>query len=206
MDTYKTILYNSSYELTEKRSKFIANIKPVKSENEAANFINEIKSKHWDARHNVYAYLIKEQNISRYSDDGEPQGTAGLPMLEVIKKQELTNIVAVVTRYFGGILLGTGGLVRAYSTACKNAIECADIITMYPCYKACIKCDYNLYGKISTLILNNSGKIIDSKFLDSVAITFYIKKDTLALLKKELLEISAGMIVPNIICEEYFAL
>ena len=206
MDTYKTILYNSSYELTEKRSKFIANIKPIASENEAANFINEIKSNHWDARHNVYAYLIKEQNISRYSDDGEPQGTAGLPMLEVIKKQELTNIVAVVTRYFGGILLGTGGLVRAYSTACKNAIERADVITMYPCYKACIKCDYNLYGKISTLILNNSGKIIDSKFLDSVAITFYIKKDTLALLKKELLEISAGMIIPNIICEEYFAL
>lgn len=206
MDAYKTILYQSSHEFTQKRSKFIANIKPVKSEDEAVSFINEIKAKYFDAKHNVYAYLIKEHNISRYSDDGEPQGTAGVPVLEVIKKHDLKDIAVVVTRYFGGILLGTGGLVRAYSAACKNVIETANIVTMHPCYKANIKCDYSLYGKVSALILDNGGNIFSSQFLDCTDILFYFKIDKFTEFQKKLSEISAGSLSANIISKEYFAL
>ena len=124
MDTsYKTVQQEASDEFVEKRSRFIGYCKPVTTEEEALEFINRIKSKHWDARHNVYAYCLREGQIKRYSDDGEPQGTAGMPVLDVLLKSELTDLVVVVTRYFGGILLGTGGLVRAYSDATQKGIE-----------------------------------------------------------------------------------
>lgn len=206
MDLYKTVLNETSYEFIEKRSKFIGHIKQVKSEDEAISFINDMKTKYWDAKHNVYAYSINDQNIVRYSDDGEPQGTAGVPVLDVIKKHGLTNVVVVVTRYFGGTLLGTGGLVRAYSTACKGAIENSSIVTMHPCYKAYVKCDYNIYKQVSSLILSNSASVYDTQFLDYICVYFYIKKDSFAKLQKQLSEISSGKLSASICGEEYFAL
>lgn len=145
---YKTIEDYGIAEIVEKRSKFIAHVRPVSSEAEAIEYLNSLKQKYWDARHNVYAYILRENNIMRYSDDGEPSGTAGVPVLEILKKEELTDIIVVVTRYFGGILLGTGGLVHAYSKAVKAGVEAAGIVNMILCRKVKIKCDYNLSGKI----------------------------------------------------------
>ena len=151
-DSYLTVEKDAVYELVEKKSKFIAYVKPIISEKDALSFVNNIKSKHWNARHNVYAYVVNENNISRYSDDGEPHGTAGLPVLDVIKKNDLKDIAVVVTRYFGGILLGTGGLVRAYSQATTMALNCAKRIKMYLCYDCNVFCDYNQYGRLLGII------------------------------------------------------
>ena len=128
MKEYKTVEFENSDEFIEKKSKFIGYVKPVKTQEEATEFINKIKSKHWDATHNVYAYVLQENNIQRYSDDGEPSGTAGVPVLDVILKSNLVDVCVVVTRYFGGTLLGAGGLVRAYSHGSKIAVEAGNII------------------------------------------------------------------------------
>ena len=117
---YKTVKDIGIAEIVEKRSRFIASVRPVSSEEDALEYLNMLKQKYWDARHNVYAYIIRENNIMRYSDDGEPSGTAGVPVLDILKREELTDVIVVVTRYFGGILLGTGGLVHAYSKAAKE--------------------------------------------------------------------------------------
>ena len=130
MSEYKTVTMDTSDEFVEKRSRFIGYIRPVKTEEEAIAFINQIKSKHWDATHNVYAYCLREGQVKRYSDDGEPQGTAGIPTLDVLLKSEVTDVVVVTTRYFGGILLGGGGLVRAYSHAASLALAKAQVVTM----------------------------------------------------------------------------
>ena len=145
-DSYKTVQLETCDEFTEKRSRFIGYIKPVQTEEEAIAFIQSIKTKHWDARHNVYAYCLREGQIKRYSDDVEPQGTAGIPTLDVLLKTGVTDVVVVVTRYFGGILLGGGGLVRAYSHATRLAVEKAQVITMAVCKLCALTCDYNQYG------------------------------------------------------------
>ena len=142
---YRTILNEASDEFIERKSRFIGYIKPVTTQEDAVSFINEIKSKHWDATHNVYAYILRDGQIRRYSDDGEPQGTAGIPVLDVLQKEGLTDCVVVVTRYFGGILLGGGGLVRAYSHAAKLAVDAAGVIKMSMCVRAECECDYGYY-------------------------------------------------------------
>ncbi len=148
MNGYKTVEEESVAEFTEKKSRFIGYACPVKTEEEALAFVNKIKKKHADARHNVYAYVVRENNIQRFSDDGEPQGTAGIPVLDTIRKQDLTDIALVVTRYFGGILLGGGGLVRAYGHAASIAIDAAKPI--YMSYSAIyrVKVSYTLWGKV----------------------------------------------------------
>ncbi|MBR6719308.1 MAG: YigZ family protein [Clostridia bacterium] len=148
MNGYKTVEEESVAEFTEKKSRFIGYACPVKTEDEALAFVNKIKKKHADARHNVYAYVVRENNVQRFSDDGEPQGTAGIPVLDTIRKQELTDIALVVTRYFGGILLGGGGLVRAYGHAASIAIDAAKPI--YMSYSAIyrVKVSYTLWGKV----------------------------------------------------------
>ena len=144
---YTTLEQEASVEMVEKKSVFIGHAKPVKTGEEAVEFINKIRGKYPDATHNVYAYMIGA-NVTRYSDDGEPGGTAGMPVLEVIRKSGFTDACIVVTRYFGGILLGTGGLVRAYSHAAKLAAEAAHVIT-YERFITCeIICDYTDYDKI----------------------------------------------------------
>ena len=193
-ESYKTISQTAEDFLEEKKSKFIARIAPVRTEEEAVGFINSVKAENRKARHNVYAYILREGNISRYSDDGEPQGTGGVPVLEVIKKEGLTDVCVVVTRYFGGILLGTGGLARAYSGACKLAVESADIMEMHSCSKITIRCDYTLYGRIAQLLPQFEVKTISEDFAEAVSLTTLVKSELVEKFKEKLINAANGKI------------
>ena len=205
MTTYKTIRKPASAEFIEKRSRFIGYVKPVKTQDEAVAFINEIKSKHWDATHNVYAYVIRDEGVARYSDDNEPQGTAGIPVLDAIRKREITDCVVVVTRYFGGTLLGAGGLVRAYSASAKAGIDAAGECVMTLCAVCTIRCSYTLYGKIPSLIARYDGTADDSQFADDVTVTFHLPTDRLDAFNKALSEESSGKVQAQAIDERFFA-
>ena len=146
-------------EYVEKRSRFIARVWPVESEAEAVAHIEAMRKQHYDARHNVYAYIVRDGGIMRYSDDGEPQGTSGQPTLNVFRSQEITNFCCVVTRYFGGILLGTGGLVRAYSTAAKEALENAGISRMALWKSIELGCSYSQFERIKRLLEEHEAVI-----------------------------------------------
>lgn len=147
-DVYRTVSGEAQSEIVEKRSRFIAAVMPVESEEEAQARLEEIRKKHRDARHNIFAYIIEETGLERCSDDGEPAGTAGVPVLNILKREGLSNVLVVVTRYFGGILLGTGGLVHAYSKAAKAGLDAAGAIEMQLCREVKVKCEYTLLGKI----------------------------------------------------------
>ena len=189
---YLTISENAKASFIEKRSEFIGYIAPVKTNDEAVAFINSIKAEHRKARHNVYAYILREDNISRYSDDGEPQGTAGVPVLDVLKKRGLTDVCVVVTRYFGGILLGGGGLVRAYSHAASLACDAAHIMDMCLCHRLKISADYGMYGKISYLLPNFDTITVNSDFGSDVTLEILVLSEKLDALKKELTEATNG--------------
>lgn len=204
VDSYMTVSKSSTFEFIEKKSKFIAYVQPIQCEKDALDFINNIKTKHWDARHNVYAYVLLDNNISRYSDDGEPHGTAGVPVLDILKKNNLYNVAIVVTRYFGGILLGTGGLVRAYSAAATGAINVSGIIKMSHCFECELLCDYNQYGKISNIINECGGIIINTDFTQEINVCFYLKKENLSILSKKILEMSSGALNYKIINEKFY--
>ena len=192
MKSYKTIEGFASSEYIVKKSRFIGYAKPTKTPDEAVEFINEIRAKHRDATHNVYAYIIDRDNIVRYSDDGEPQGTAGIPALDVLKKEELVNLCVVATRYFGGIMLGAGGLVRAYAHTAKIAVDAAHIIEMKECALCRCECDYNFYGRLTPLLLSFGAKISDTDFADNVTVSFSIPLDELDRLNTELIDKSNG--------------
>lgn len=182
-DEYTTVSLEAKDEFVEKKSRFIGYVKPVKTQQEAMDFIEKIRQKHWDATHNVYAYVLRENMIERFSDDGEPQGTAGIPVLQVIKKEGITDCAVVVTRYFGGTMLGAGGLVRAYSNGAKIALQAGKPTIISLCIKARIKCEYNLYGKVSSLISDNGSEIIKSDFSDVVNIEILVKKSEFVFLR-----------------------
>ena len=148
MNTYTTLEKEGTATLVERRSEFIGYAAPVSNEDEAAAFVMRIKKKHADARHNVYAYVLRGGALKRYSDDGEPQGSAGMPVLDVLCKNGLDGAAVVVTRYFGGILLGTGGLVRAYSSAASAAVADAGIITYEEVVVLKMKCSYNDHARV----------------------------------------------------------
>ena len=187
---YFTISKPASDSFIEKKSEFIGYIAPVKTNDEAVAFINQIKAMHRKARHNVYAYILREDNISRYSDDGEPQGTAGVPVLEVLQKRGLTDVCVVVTRYFGGILLGGGGLLRAYSHAASIACDAAHIMDMRLCHRLTIKTDYNLYGKINYILPNFDVITMNSDFADAVTLEILVMSEKLDSLRKELTDVT----------------
>ncbi len=191
---YRTVDKEACDEFVEKHSRFIGYIKPVTTKEEAVDFINSIKSKHWDATHNVYAYILRDGQTRRYSDDGEPQGTAGIPVLDVLLKENLTDCVVVATRYFGGILLGGGGLVRAYSHTAKIAVDAAGIATMKLCDILFCKCDYNFYGKLNSLIPEYGGIVDDCEFSENVAVKFRIPDEKYSQFSKSLTESSFGKI------------
>jgi uncharacterized YigZ family protein len=200
---YKTVLENASDEFVEKRSRFIGYCKPVKTEQEAIDFINEKRSEHWNATHNVYAYSLREGNIKRYSDDGEPSGTAGMPVLDVIVKNEIFDVVVVVTRYFGGVLLGTGGLVRAYSHGSKIAVEAAKPVIMQNCLVCEARCAYNQYGKVSSLIIGVGAAVDDTVYESDVLVKFHIKPDLLGTLNKKLADATSGEVTVEQKDEQY---
>ncbi len=191
---YKTVKGEASGSFVEKKSEFIGNIAPVKTNDEAIEFINKIKSQNRKARHNVYAYILREQNITRYSDDSEPQGTGGVPVLEVLKKEGLSDVCVVVTRYFGGILLGTGGLTRAYSKGCKLAIEAAGIMDMYLAREITVSLDYNIYGRITLLFNEFDVKLIASNFEKDITLKLLVKSEKVNDFCKKLKEAAFGSI------------
>ena len=159
----------------ERKSRFISYAMPVYTEEEAISFLNKIRKKHYDATHNCYAYILGENsNIQRSSDDGEPSGTAGVPILEVLKKENLTNTIIIVTRYFGGIMLGAGGLIRAYTEGAVRAINAIGIVEVKPFSIYIINTDYSNLGKIQYESSNNNYIIKDVKYTDSVTITMLV--------------------------------
>lgn len=174
MEGYKTVRTECSAEIEVKKSRFIATVFPCKSEIEAQEFLNRMRKKYWDARHNVYAFSLRENKIKRFSDDGEPHSTAGLPVMETIDHAGVTDIAVVVTRYFGGILLGTGGLVRAYSEAAKAVLQAAEIETILPAKRINLECDYADYDILNKLLESFKVKIISTDFADKISITLGI--------------------------------
>ena len=189
---YFTISANAKASFIEKRSEFIGYIAPVKTNDEAVAFINSVKAEHRKAKHNVYAYILRSDNISRYSDDGEPQGTAGVPVIDVLQKRGLTDVCLVVTRYFGGILLGGGGLVRAYSHAASLACDAAHIMNMCLCHRIKITADYGMYGKISYLLPNFDTITVNSDFGSDVVLEVLVLSEKLEALKNEITEATNG--------------
>ena len=190
---YITIRDYGEDSFEEKKSEFIGYAKRVESEEEAKEFINEIKSMHKQARHNCFAYVIGENyGIQRYSDDGEPQGTAGIPILEVMKKQGVTDCAIVVTRYFGGILLGAGGLTRAYTKGASIALKAGGVVEKVEGCKVSITIDYDLIGKIQYLCGQNNWHIEDSEYTDKVTIFIYTENGVAELIEKEVIEATNG--------------
>lgn len=172
MDTYKTIINETTTQFVEKHSRFIGYVAHTETDEDAVAFIEKIRSLHSDARHNVYAYSLNMDNRARYSDDGEPHGTAGKPILDIINGYNLKDITVVVTRYFGGILLGTGGLVRAYSKAAKDTLEFAEKVLMVPGITYKTQCAYNSYAPLEALIKEFEGVVEDAVFEDNVELTY----------------------------------
>lgn len=194
-EQYRMLSKGAQAELVEKKSRFIATIRPVSSEEEAVAFIEEMKKKYYDARHNCSAFVIGSKGeLTRSSDDGEPSGTAGRPMLEVLTGSGIRNIAAVVTRYFGGVLLGTGGLVRAYSGAVKMALEQCETITRRYGVQMLIKTDYNGVGKIQYLLGSKDVVIQDSVYAADVQMTVLVPIEEYDRLCKEIVEATNGRV------------
>lgn len=193
-ESYKTVKRMATDEIVEKRSRFIADVKPIETEEEAVAFLEEIKKKYWDARHHVYAYILEENNIQRYSDDGEPAGTAGVPVLDMIKKEGLSNLIVVVTRYFGGILLGTGGLVHAYSKSAKAGVEAAQPVTMTLCCEMTVECDYSLLGKIQSEAFAKGYEISGTDYAENVKITVLVPVSEVSAFEADMIDKTNGRV------------
>ncbi len=189
---YFTLKSEASSTFVEQKSKFISYAKPVHSEDIAREFIEKIKTKHFDAKHNVYAYKIKKNDIHRYSDDGEPSGTAGMPVLEILDRNNISDAVIVVTRYFGGILLGTGGLTRAYSKAAKDAVELSRIVNVHLCTKAQIICDYKYLKAIENSVLKIGAKILDKIFSENISLYVAVPNESFVYLQQAIENISSN--------------
>lgn len=190
---YRVVLQGGQGEITEKRSRFIATVRSVASEQEAAAFIEEIKKKYWDARHNCSAYVIGSRGeLTRCSDDGEPGGTAGRPMLEVLLAEELCNVAVVVTRYFGGTLLGTGGLIRAYTQAVKAGLDNCVTGVIKHGMEICLRTDYNDIGKVLYILGQRGVEPLDSRYEQDVCLTVQIAAEELESLRRELTEATCG--------------
>lgn len=198
MTDYKTVARECSAEFTEKKSRFIGFVRPVKTRIQAEEFINEIRSLHGKARHNVYAYVLREENFSKYSDAGEPSGTAGAPVLDVINSEKLTDVCIVVTRYFGGILLGTGGLVRAYSKSAAMAISAAGTADMIYCRRFFVRCGYGDYDKVCRVSAQCGAIAEETDFSEDVAMTFAVREKEAESFLKKLSDATNG----NAICTE----
>ncbi len=191
-ELYTTLAGEGSDEFEERRSIFIGAAKHIESEDEAMEFVKAKKKEYGDATHNCWAYLLKGGIVARYSDDGEPQGTAGVPMLETIRKSGVCDCVVVVTRYFGGILLGAGGLVRAYSHGAKIALDAAGIVTYERYAELKLECSYSDYQKYSVLLPTFAAIIDNTDFTDKVTVSFAVKETTVTQLSGKITEMSGG--------------
>ena len=190
---YRVVYEGGEGEIVEKKSRFIATVRPVETEEEAVAFINEMKKKYWDARHNCSAFVIgSRQEVTRCSDDGEPAQTAGRPMLDVLLREGITNVAVVVTRYFGGVLLGTGGLVRAYQSATQAGLAASKIIEKRQGKKLIIHTDYNGLGKLQYLFGQQKTAILDTEYAADVVLTILVPVEQKDFLHKEITEQTNG--------------
>lgn len=185
MSEYKTLSDKAMFEETEKRSKFISYAFPVESEEEVRQNLKDIKAKYWDARHWVYAYRLAENNTEKYSDDGEPSGTAGLTVMNAIKSFDLKNVLIVVVRYFGGVLLGSAGLRKMYGSGATNALKNSKIKICTLCKHIIIHTDYKEYGKVSYVLSKNDCLIQNTEYLDTIKLDVFVKKENLDLVLKD---------------------
>ena len=191
--SYKTLRAENSSEFVINKSRFIGYGCPCETEEEALAFLARIRQKHKDATHNCYAYIIGlNSGIMRYSDDGEPGGTAGMPIIDVMKARGVVNCAVVVTRYFGGILFGGGGLVRAYSHAAKIAVDAGGIVTRAECSIVKIRCDYTFYGRLASLIPEQGGIVEDTAFEDAVTVKMRIPRELEPAFEARLVDLSNG--------------
>ena len=204
MRGYKTIAAAITGEFLEKRSRFIYLAAPVRTQPDAARLIDSVRAAHREANHNCYAYILRE-GYQRYSDDGEPQGTAGIPILEVIRHRELVDVGVVVTRYFGGTLLGAGGLVRAYSQGASLAVGSAKVISYRPCTIFTLTLPYPVYGRFQSLFSAIGGKVLEENFAQNITLKLRVQTKNFAMLEKQLANISAGSVKAAIVGEEFAA-
>lgn len=202
-ESYTTVRGYGEGEFTEKKSRFIGHIAPVADAAEAEAFIAKIRAENSGARHNVYAYLLKDGIHKRCSDDGEPQGTGGAPVLDVLEREGVVGVCAVVTRYFGGILLGTGGLTRAYGKGARLALLDAGKAVMSPCKVLSLTVDYGLYGKVSYILPQYNIRTLDESFTDAVTLQLLIRADRADRFAAEIREMSAGQVAPELIEERF---
>lgn len=206
LSQYKTVYRGNEAEIIEKKSRFIATVKPVETEEEAIEFIESLKKKYWNATHNCSAYVIGERfQVQRCSDDGEPSGTAGKPMLDVLLGEEIHDVAVVVTRYFGGTLLGTGGLVRAYSSATKAGLEASTVITKMHGQKMTIGTDYTGLGKIQYILGQRGIQILDSIYTDNVTLEVLLPEEQIKGVMEEITEGTNGQTKMELQEECYFA-
>ena len=191
---YKTIARRCEARFIEKKSEFIGYLCPVRTEEQAIAFIEEIRAMHRKATHNCYAYILRENNAARHSDDGEPGGTAGVPIYEVLRKEGLTDVCCVVTRYFGGVLLGAGGLVRAYTKGAKDAVDAAQIKLMAEAVKLAVIVDYGLYGRLAQVFAEFDARVEDEQFSDNVRVVLHIRAEDSQRLTDRLVDVCNGAV------------
>ena len=191
-------------EFTEKRSRFLGHVRRVESEEEAKAFVNQIKKEHYDARHNCWCYIIRD-GAERYSDDGEPQGTAGIPMLEVFRREGLCNVVCVVTRYFGGVLLGAGGLLRAYTKSAKDALDAAGVSVVRRWVEAELPCSYSLAERLKLEVAAFDGIVTDMDYAASVTIRALVPEERAEDFRARIFDLSAGAVTAALTGEAFRA-
>lgn len=201
---YTTVAARAAAEFVEKKSRFIGTAAPVTTEEQALDFISGVRAENREARHNVYAYILRQGQLSRFSDDGEPQGTGGRPVLELLQKQELTDVAVVVTRYFGGILLGTGGLTRAYGQGAKLAVAAAKVQKMLPAVRVELDIGYDLYGQLTYILPDYGAMVESSDFAQGIRLVLRMEECLLDAFCTRLRELSAGTASP-IVRERFFA-
>ena len=205
MEPYKVIAAAAEAELVEKKSRFIGNMLLTKSEDEAKEFIADIRSKHKDATHVVYTYILKNPFVTRFSDDGEPQGTAGKPALEVLQREGIWDVTLTITRYFGGTLLGAGGLVRAYAKTAKLTLDAAGIALMKEVHTAEISLPYTTYGKVEDYLKSTPIRLIDTNFQEDVTLKVLLEPASLPQLQSFLQEETSGRVAARIVKTEFMA-
>lgn len=207
MGNFRTVYQSASAEEVIEKSRFIGYCQPIASEQEAVSFIEAIKKKHWDATHNVPVYVLGENyNVQRYSDDGEPSGTAGVPILSMLKNEGITNVVVVVTRYFGGIKLGTGGLVRAYTQVAKLGLEAAMLIDKLVYAHLSVRVSYHLHGKLQNYLMGVEDLIIEStQFTDCVEMELYMKPEIVTTVCDKLSDLTSGQAEMQSLGEAYLS-
>lgn len=204
---YRAVYKGGQGEIIEKKSRFIATVLPIETEEEALEFIAKMKKKYWDARHNCYAYAIGErQELQRCSDDGEPNGTAGRPMLDVLLHEDIHNTVVVVTRYFGGVLLGTGGLVRAYGGAVQEGLKNCVVLEKCLARKWKVGTDYSGLGKVQYILAEAELPILDSEYGEGVDLTILVPFDQAGAAEKKLIEGTNGRCQIEKLDEVYFGM